>query len=152
MICPSHDSKGASRRALPLCFAVLMLAMPAAHAADWPGEGPLRGSFEPPAAGNGVRWDGINFGAHMGVGTMNADFGSSGSQDITYYFRNDIVGREVHPETWTTLPSSNTNGRSFGGFLGYSVQWDDVVLGVDLAYNKVSSGFDQNASDYISRQ
>jgi len=153
MICQSHDSRRAARRlgTLSLCVTLLM-AMPAAQAADWPGEGPLRGSFEPPAAGSSVRWDGINFGATFGVGGMNTDFGSSNSNHVAYDFRNDIVGQEWHPETWTTLPVTNTNGRSFGGFLGYSTMWDDVLLGIDVAYNKVSSGFDQNASDYISRQ
>lgn len=158
MICPSHDSGRASRwpfaaaRSMSLVAAVLMLAMPAARAADWPSEGPLRGSYEPPAAaGTGLRWDGINFGAHLGVGGMNTDFGSSNSQQVAYDLRNTTVLNEQHPETWTTLPVSNTNGRSYGGFLGYSTQWDDVILGVDVAYNYVS-GFDQTASDSISRQ
>lgn len=159
MTCPSHDSGRASRwpfaatRSMSLVAAVLMLAMPAARAADWPSEGPLRGSYEPPAAaGNtGLRWDGVNFGAHLGVGGMNTDFGSSNSQQVAYDLRNTTVLNEQHPETWTTLPVSNTNGRSFGGFIGYSTQWDEVILGVDVAYNYVS-GFDQTASDSISRQ
>lgn len=159
MICPSHDSRVASRRieiasrALPLCVAAFLLAMPAAHAADWPSDGPLRGSFEPPApAGStGVRWSGVNFGAHFGVGGMNTDFGSSSSEQIAYDLRNTTVLNEQHPESWTTLPSSDTNGRSYGGFVGYNLQWDDVILGLDVGYNR-TSGFNQEATDDISRQ
>lgn len=152
MTCLSHDSRRTLRRALPLCAAVVLgvTLAPVANAADWPGEAPLRGSYQPPAAA-GVRWDGVNFGGHIGVGNMNTDFGSSNSAQVSYDLRNTTVGNEIHPETWTTLPTSTTNGRSFGGFLGYGVQWDDVVLGIDAAYNKVS-GFDQTEADSIGRQ
>jgi outer membrane immunogenic protein len=33
-----------------------------------------------------------------------------------------------------TIPSNTTNGPVFGGFLGYNVQWDQLVVGFDLAY------------------
>ncbi|MCW5694650.1 MAG: porin family protein [Pseudolabrys sp.] len=129
------------------------MALPlAATAADWPGEAPLRGSFEPPpAAGSGIRWDGINFGGQFGVGNMTTDFGSSNSDQVAYDLRNTTVLNEFHPEEWSTLPSSTTNGRTFGGFLGYSVQWEGVILGADITYNK-ASGFEQSEADSIGRQ
>lgn len=158
MIYPQYDSPLHARRARRLLLgaaAALLMVPPlvAANAADWPGEAPLRGSFEPPApAGGGTRWDGINFGAQFGAGTMNTDFGNSGSASVAYDFRNTVVGQEYHPENWTTLPAADTNGRAFGGFLGYAIRLEDTVIGIDVAYNKVASGFDQSASDYISRQ
>lgn len=33
-----------------------------------------------------------------------------------------------------TIPSNTTNGPVFGGFLGYNVQWDQLVVGFDLGY------------------
>lgn len=154
MTCPRYDSPRRTRVAqvLLLGAAVAILTPLAAAAADWPGEAPLRGSFEPPApAGNGIRWDGINFGGHFGVGNMNTDFGSSNSQQVAYDLRNTVVLDEYHPETWSTLPSSTTNGRTFGGFLGYNVQWEGVILGADVTYNK-TSGFEQSEADSIGRQ
>ncbi|MBS0245206.1 MAG: porin family protein [Proteobacteria bacterium] len=140
-------------RAACVGVTVVMAAVPlTATAADWPGQAPLRGSFEPfgPAPA-GFRWDGVNFGGQFGVGNMSTDFGSSNSQQVAYDLRNTIVLSEYHPETWTTLPSGTTNGRTFGGFIGYSAQWDGVIIGADVTYNK-ASGFSQSAADSTSRQ
>lgn len=126
MICLSHDNACLSVvRALPLCVAALMLAMPAAHAADWPGDAPLRGTFDPPApASSGVRWDGFVLGGSIGAFNLNADFTS-----VTF------------PVATDTLPANKSSaGKSFGGFVGYNSQWDDVIIGVDLGYNKLSGG------------
>lgn len=51
-----------------------------------------------------VRWDGWQFGVQAAYGNM------------------------------TTQPSNTTNGPVFGAFLGYNMQWDQLVLGFDLAY------------------
>jgi outer membrane immunogenic protein len=51
-----------------------------------------------------VRWDGWQFGLLAGYSNMMTD------------------------------PSSTTNGPVFGGFLGYNVQWDQLVVGFDLGY------------------
>ncbi|WP_156380877.1 porin family protein [Pseudolabrys sp. Root1462] len=160
MTYPHYDNalrrrgQGVALRALLLGAAVATFAAPpfAARAADWPGESPLRGSFEPPAlAGSGIRWDGINFGGQFGVGNMITNFGSSNSEQVAYDFRNTTVLNEYHPENWSTLPSSVTNGRTYGGFLGYSAQWEGVILGADITYNK-TTGFDQSEADSIGRQ
>ncbi len=158
MTCLWYDNNGASRRKisrmLPLVAAALMLAMlamPAAHAADWPGEGPLRGSYEPPAAaGSGPRWDGINFGATFGLSSMNADFGSGTSNQIAYILRNTTIENEGGVSRWTTLPKTSTNSRQYGGFIGYNWQIEELVLGADITYNRFTS-LEASASDTMSR-
>jgi outer membrane immunogenic protein len=55
-----------------------------------------------------VRWDGWQFGVQAGYSNM------------------------------TTLSSDTTNGPLFGAFLGYNVQWDQLVVGFDLAYKHPS--------------
>jgi opacity protein-like surface antigen len=118
-----------------------------ATAADWPDD-TLRGSYSSNAP---VRWDGLNFGGTMGLSSMNADYGSSTTSQVAYTLRNTTLENEQHPSTWTALPSNVTNGRQFGGFIGYSVQWQELVLGFDVAYNKMSS-LESSTSDTISRQ
>lgn len=143
----------AVRRTLRLCAAVGVFAAPSfgATAADWPGEAPLRGSFEPPAlGGGGIRWDGINFGGQLGLSTINTNFGSSTSQGVAYILRNSTLENEAQPSTWTALPNSITNGRQFGGFVGYSMQWDGVIVGFDVGYNRMSHS-SASASDSLSR-
>ena len=123
------------------------LAMSAAYAraADMPEF--LRGSTGPSYS----RWDGVNFGAQFGLTNMNADFGGSASSLVAFALRNTEVEDQFSPSNWTTLPPATTNGRQYGVFLGYNVQWDQLVIGFDLAYNSVSS-LEASASDTISRQ
>jgi opacity protein-like surface antigen len=98
-----------------------------------------------------MRWDGLQLGAHIGVGSMNTDFGNSTGPMIAYILRNTVVENEMSPSSWTTLPGNTTNGRTYGAFIGYNLQWDALVLGFDLAYNR-TSGFEAGASDSMSRQ
>lgn len=157
MTCPSHDNGCASRRpvaasrAVPLVAAVLMLAMPAAHAADWPGEGPLRGSYEPPApAGSGSYWQGLNFGATFGLSSLNANFGNGTSNQIAYILRNTTIEDEGGVSRWTTLADTSSNSRQYGGFIGYNWHMDEIVLGADITYNRFSS-LEASASDTMGR-
>jgi opacity protein-like surface antigen len=117
-----------------------------ARAADWPGADVLRGSYSAP-----VRWDGVNFGVQLGAANMTTDFGNSTGSLVAYILRNTIVEAEYSPSSWTTLPKTTTTGRSYGAFLGYSAQWDQLVLGVDLAYNRASN-MEASATDSMSRQ
>lgn len=99
-------------------------------AADWP----LRGSMAP----SYVRWDGWQFGVLAGYGSLNTNFGNSTSPLVASILRNTVLEAEGAPSTWTTLQSNTTNGPLFGGFVGYNVQWDELVVGWDLAYKHPS--------------
>jgi opacity protein-like surface antigen len=136
------------KRTLRVLAATMLLAVTAvpAVAADWLDD-TLRGSYSSNAP---TRWDGIHFGATMGLSSMNTDFGSSTRQQIAYTLRNTALESQFSPSTWTTLPSNTTNSRQFGGFIGYNMQWQELVLGVDAGYIKPSS-FNASASDAMSR-
>jgi opacity protein-like surface antigen len=82
---------------------------------------------------------------------MNTDFGNSTSSQVAYTLRNTTLQNEQHPENWTALPNNTTNSRQFGGFIGYNMQWQELVIGFELAYIKPSS-FEGSAIDTISRQ
>lgn len=132
----------ASRAALTAL--ALVLAVPAgANAQDF-----LRGSLFNSAS---TRWDGVNFGVQLGLSNMNTDFGSSTSSLVAFALRNTEVQDQFSPSSWTTLPATTVNGRQYGAFLGYNVQWDQLVIGFDLGYNRTSS-LTASASDSISRQ
>lgn len=153
MTCPCPASATRRKRTLRIragVFAAAMLfAMPArqADAADWLDD-TLRGSY----SGNApMRWDGFNFGGSLGLSNMTTDFGNSSSSLIAYSLRNTTVQNEYSPSSWTTLPTNTTNGRQFGVFLGYNMQWSELVLGFDAAYNRPSS-LEASARDSIGRQ
>ena len=123
-------------------LALILLAPAAANAQDV-----LRGTF----GGSTARWDGVNFGVQLGLTNMNTDFGNSTSALVAYSLRNTEVEDQFSPSSWTTLPSTTTNSRQYGAFLGYNWQWDQLVIGFDVAYNNTPS-LQTSASDTISRQ
>jgi outer membrane immunogenic protein len=115
-----------------------------AQAADWP----LRGSLEPAGF---IRWDGWQFGVQAGIANLRTSFANSTSSQVAFILRNTIQEAEFAPSGWTTLSPDTTNGSVFGGYLGYNMQWDRLVLGWDMGYNYVSSA-QTTASDSIARQ
>jgi len=130
-------------RVCALCAVLAILLTERAGAADWP----LRGSLTPPTY---LRWDGAVAGVEVGWGTLRNDFGNSTAPLVAFILRNTAAEAEFAPSTWATLPSNTTNGPVFGGYIGYNMQWDQLVLGVDLGYKYANLA--TGANDSISRQ
>lgn len=118
--------------------ALTVMAPAGAFAADMPA---LRGSYSPTYA----RWDGFYFGAQGGDSFASADFGNATQSMINYMLANTELQSVV--STWTSLPKGSTGGLSYGAFVGYNWQWDDVVLGAELNYNHMNHSI--GASDTI---
>jgi opacity protein-like surface antigen len=125
------------------CSVVLTASLGSARAADCP----LRGSIAPGYA----RWDGWQFGVQVGYSNMNTDPGNSTSQPIAFILRNTLLQSEFAPSEWTTLAPGTTDSAVFGAFVGYNMQWDNLVVGFDLGY-KHPSRLDAGATDSISRR
>lgn len=152
MTCLCFTNARAERRRnrMRILAATMLLVSTAAPAlaADWPQEPPP--VIVTPSSGP-VRWDGFHFGGTMGLSNMNTDFGNSSSSLIAYSLRNTTVQNEFQPSSWTTLPSNTTSAKQYGLFMGYNMQWSELVLGFDVAYNRPSS-LQASASDTIARQ
>ncbi len=133
------------RLALAIGSALAAASADRAVAADWPDA--LRGSLTPSYA----RWDGWQFGVEAGFANLRSDFGNSTSPLVAFILRNTIQEAEFSPSTWATLAPSATNGEVFGAFLGYNVQWDQLVVGGDIKY-KYASSLQTAAADSIARQ
>jgi outer membrane immunogenic protein len=157
MTCPWRDSARvrnaalaprrlrALGRRLAVCALLAAVIGGPAAAADLGGSF-LRGSF----GGGPVRWDGVVIGGQVGYSSMNSDFGNSTSSQIAYILRNSTLEDEESPSSWTTLPNKLTSSSSFGVFLGYNMQLDDIVLGGDIAYNRPQN-LNPAAADSIER-
>jgi outer membrane immunogenic protein len=133
-------------RVLALCALLTASAGSYAAAADLLDDSFLRGSL----SGGPVRWDGVVMGGQVGYSSMQSNFGNSTSTQIAYILRNSTLENEAAPQNWTTLPNKLTNARSFGGFIGYNMQWDDLVLGGDIGYNRMSKA-ENISADSINR-
>jgi len=129
--------------AAAFCSVVVMASAGSARAADWP----LRGSVDP----GYTRWDGWHAGLQAGYANMNTDPGNSTSQPIAFILRNTRLQSEFAPSEWTTLGPGTTNSAVYGGFIGYNMQWDNLVVGFDLGY-KHPQKLDAGATDSITRR
>jgi hypothetical protein len=108
---------------------------------------PLRGSDGwMPAAPTNPGWGGIYVGGQAGYSTAGGDFGNGVNSMASYILRNTIFESIV--STFNTLPKMDTNGGSFGGFVGYNTQWEGVVLGFEVNYNRTR--LSKAAADSVS--
>ena len=117
------------RFAITACLVLAAASADRAMAADWP----LRGSLAPSYA----RWDGWQFGVQAGYGSLHDD-GRSAGPLVASILTNTTLQAEAVPSDWAILPANTTNGPVFGAFLGYNWQWDELVVGWDLAYKHPS--------------
>jgi opacity protein-like surface antigen len=127
---------------------LLAASVMSARAADLDDLSWLRGTV---GDGPVMSWRGVNLGASVGVSNLNADFGQATQSLVAYSLRNTDVESEFAPETWTALPKTTTNSMQYGAFLGYNMQWDSLVLGLDIGYNHLNS-METSASDSLTRQ
>jgi outer membrane immunogenic protein len=104
-----------------------------------------------PAAPIYRRWDGFYVGGQLGRTGAAIDFGNSTASLTSYILRNDVVGS--HVAGWTTLSKADANQSTYGGFVGYSAQWDgNLILGAEANYNRVlSAGLGSSAADSMTR-
>ena len=128
----ASNSRHRGLRAGLAALALILMAPAGAVAADMPEF--LRGSFTP----SSTRWDGFYFGGQAGKTFGSADFGNADNSLVSYMLANTELQSIV--SNFTTLPKGSTGSPSYGGFVGYNWQWDDVVLGGELNYNHMSIG------------
>lgn len=107
------------KRTISLVFAGglcgLIATADTSAAADWPSQIGTQESTTDSYA----RWEGIYLGAVYGYTNLTVNFEES--------------------ITTATPAQSTTNNSTFGGFLGYNIQWEDLVVGFDGGYNRPSS-------------
>ena len=149
MTCHSHNSGTAASWRAGLGALALLLAVPAgAAAADMP---VLRGSFLDGGGLGYVRWDGLQMGAQFGWSNLTTDFGDSTGSMVAYMLRDTAIENEFSPSSWTSLPKDVSNSSSWGAFLGYNVQWGQLVMGADIGYTRMTS-MDTAAANSEGRQ
>jgi outer membrane immunogenic protein len=117
------------RRAL---LAIAMFGMAAhAQAADMPDF--LRGSLSSSPAPT-VNWAGFYIGGQAAYGVADMDFTNS-SQDLLAKLLNNVdLQQQFNISQWPLNGTSHARNSAFGGYLGYNLQWTDVLVGVELSY------------------
>jgi outer membrane immunogenic protein len=132
-----------SMRCVIACLAVLGFA-PQAPAADL---GVLRGSdVYGPGEASYYDWSGFYFGGQVGYANVQADFGGGTSSLVANMLRNTTLEDEAHVSEWTVLGSADVRDVNYGGFVGYNSQWENVILGIEANYNRISASVSDSDS------
>jgi opacity protein-like surface antigen len=97
----------------------------------------------------GVTWNGAYIGGQFGGAASGTDFSRATKSLVAFLLRNTTIENEGHVSNWTTLGKGDTTGMSYGGFVGYNMQWDAAVLGVEANYNRTS--LTMSANDSMAR-
>lgn len=97
--------------------------------------GYLRGTVGPATF---TRWSGFYFGGDVGYGYMQSDFSGATEPLLAFSLRELVLQEVIQPSQWPVLGTGITNAITYGGFLGYNTQWQDLVLGVEGNYTHTS--------------
>ena len=117
-------------------LALLMIgAASCAEAADMPDLPVLRGSFVDGLNSSRVNWRGFYVGGQAGYGSSDENFKGSTKDMIASLLENTAIESEMQVSQWDLgMGKQSSRSAGFGGFAGYSWQWDDVVLGLEASY------------------
>jgi outer membrane immunogenic protein len=109
--------RGLSLRARALAGLLLAAASASAAKADWLDDMGLRGSL-----GNKsyMRWDGVNFGAHIGVSNMNSDFSNVTSSAVQSVSHNVFIAGQASNQLVDYATFRARAGYAMGQFLPYA--------------------------------
>jgi opacity protein-like surface antigen len=122
-----------------VCAVFVLAITPPAFAGDMV----LRGS-EPI-----YHWSGFYGGAQVGYTSSEINFGTAAGNDIGFILRDSTIEQDQQISQWTVLSSRSPGSAGAGGFVGYNTEWDDVILGLELNYNRVS--LKASSADSIAR-
>src|SRR5450631_262045 len=142
---------GAHGRSAAALALLAMLFSSSAYGADYSTPRPLpdyslRGSDAPVIrAPTFPSWEGFYFGGQFGKAFGSADFSNGTSSQISYILANTELQNLV--SDWTTIPKGSNAPQSYGGFIGYNIQWGEVITGIEANYNHLS--FHTNGSDSV---
>jgi opacity protein-like surface antigen len=119
-------------------------------AAAEPGYPVLRGSqtYEvgPPSYRD---WSGLYIGGQVGAAASGVDFSSGVSQLVANLLRFTTVEDEFQPSQWANLPRQSVTRVSYGAFIGYNVQFEDTIIGIEANYNRTNARM--SSGDTVAR-
>ena len=92
------------------------------------------------------RWDGFYVGAHAGYGFASMDFATSTRDLVAHCCASLRSKARCTPRIGKCSARSDTTGSSIGGFVGYSIGWESLILGVELNYSRTNLAADAPVS------
>lgn len=123
-------------RRLVVAVALIGLAT-SALAADYETDFPtLRGSTPyVPVPPRHVDWSGPYGGGQVGYGASFMDFSKAGQGITAFDPNNTLTAPFGSVSTWANLGTDNARGATYGAFIGYNWQFDELIIGFEANYN-----------------
>ncbi|MGC1779144.1 MAG: hypothetical protein WBB34_14450, partial [Xanthobacteraceae bacterium] len=119
-----------------LCAVLLCTFAPGAAAQEF---GPALRGPESVGQPSVPKWSGFYAAGQIGYSSANANFSNAAAPGVSFILRNTTIEEDEDLSGWDVLPSERSSGGAgFGGYVGYNMQWEDVILGLEANYNRVS--------------
>jgi outer membrane immunogenic protein len=111
--------------------------IPGAFAADLDMD-VLRGS-EPVGPAAFTNWSGVYVGGQVGYTSDVSDFSHATASLVAFSLRETTLEQEQNVSQWSVLGNGATSTPSWGGFVGFNTQWQNLALGLEADYSRVSA-------------
>jgi outer membrane immunogenic protein len=95
------------------------------------------------------RWAGFYGGAQAGYSSSVVNFGTAGGPEVSFLLRDTAIEQDEQISQWTVLGSRQPTSPGLGGFVGYNMEWESLIFGLELNYNHVS--LSQSVSGSLTR-
>jgi outer membrane immunogenic protein len=118
-----------------ICALAVLAAAPCAFAQDFD---ILRGS-ESVGPATFINWTGFYFGGQLGYTDNNADFSNSTQAPIAYVLRDTALEVNSKPSELPALGVADNSAFSYGAFVGFNSQWQNLMLGVEADFNHTTT-------------
>ena len=125
----------------------LLASISGADAADY-GLPTLRGAelVVPAAAACCTRWDGFYVGGQVGYSVASLNFATSTQELVAHMLRELALESVAQVSTWQVLGKADVGAGSYGGFIGYNIGWENLILGFELNYSHTDLSADAPVS------
>lgn len=83
-------------------------------------------------------WGGVYGGAQGGYASSTVNFGLAAGPEVAFILRDTAIEQDEQISQWDVLGARDPRSTSLGGFIGYNAEWENLILGPELNYNRVS--------------
>jgi outer membrane immunogenic protein len=133
-----RDGVGSMRSVI---CALALLALPTSALAD--DFSILRGTVPT------YKWSGYYGGGQVGYSNSVIKFGTAASSQLSFLLRGLAIEQDEQISSWNVMGTHTASSAGFGGFVGYNMEWENIIFGVEANYNHVS--ISQSASSSLTR-
>jgi opacity protein-like surface antigen len=95
------------------------------------------------------KWSGVYGGGQFGYSNSVIKFGTAASSQVAFLLRNTTIEQDEQISNWNVLGTHTASTVGVGGFIGYNMEWENLILGVEANYNHVN--LSQTAGSSLGR-